>query len=46
MQYMKTIRKQFVEDYIEDKDIVAISDELYAELTYKGKHVSIANFHK
>lgn len=27
---------------IEEKDIFVISDELYAELTYKGEHVSIA----
>lgn len=27
---------------IEEKDIFVLSDELYAELTYKGEHVSIA----
>lgn len=27
---------------IEEKDIFVISDEIYSELTYKGKHVSIA----
>lgn len=27
---------------IEEKDLFVISDELYAELTYKGEHVSIA----
>jgi aminotransferase len=31
-------------DFLKDKDIMIISDELYAELTYAGKHVSIANF--
>lgn len=31
-------------DFLADKDIMIISDELYAELTYSGKHVSIANF--
>ncbi|NLM74262.1 MAG: aminotransferase class I/II-fold pyridoxal phosphate-dependent enzyme [Clostridiaceae bacterium] len=31
-------------EVLKDKDIIVISDELYAELTYKGKHVSIANF--
>lgn len=31
-------------DFLKDKDIIVISDELYAELTYTGKHVSIANF--
>jgi len=31
-------------DFLEDKEIMIISDELYAELTYEGQHVSIANF--
>ncbi|AGC67930.1 aspartate aminotransferase AspC [Thermoclostridium stercorarium subsp. stercorarium DSM 8532] len=31
-------------DFLKDKEIMIISDELYAELTYTGKHVSIANF--
>jgi len=31
-------------EVLKDKNIVIISDELYAELTYKGNHVSIANF--
>jgi aminotransferase len=31
-------------DFLKDKDIIILSDELYAELTYAGKHVSIANF--
>jgi len=31
-------------DFLEDREIMIISDELYAELTYEGKHVSIANF--
>jgi len=31
-------------DFLRDKDIIILSDELYAELTYSGKHVSIANF--
>ncbi len=31
-------------DFLKDKDIIIISDELYAELTYVGQHVSIANF--
>lgn len=31
-------------DFLKDKDIIVISDELYAELTYEGKHVSIANY--
>jgi len=31
-------------EVLKDKDIVVISDELYAELNYKGKHVSIAQF--
>ncbi|PKM90408.1 MAG: aromatic amino acid aminotransferase [Firmicutes bacterium HGW-Firmicutes-12] len=29
---------------LKDKDILVISDEIYAELTYEGKHVSIATF--
>jgi len=29
---------------LRDKDIIVISDELYSELNYKGKHVSIAQF--
>jgi len=31
-------------EVLKDKDIIVISDELYAELTYKGNHVSIAQF--
>lgn len=31
-------------DIIKDRDIIVISDEMYSELTYEGKHVSIANF--
>lgn len=31
-------------DVIIEKDIIVISDEIYAELTYGGKHVSIASF--
>jgi len=31
-------------EVIKDKDIAVISDEIYAELTYEGKHVSIASF--
>ena len=29
---------------LKDRNIVVISDELYAELTYEGRHVSIASF--
>lgn len=29
-------------EVLKDKDIVVISDEIYSELTYEGKHVSIA----
>ena len=29
---------------LKDRDIIVISDELYAELIYKGKHISIAQF--
>ncbi|MBQ9625256.1 MAG: aminotransferase class I/II-fold pyridoxal phosphate-dependent enzyme, partial [Clostridia bacterium] len=31
-------------NYLEDKDIVIISDEIYSELTYGSRHVSIASF--
>jgi len=31
-------------EVLKDKNIIVISDELYAELTYEGKHVSIAQF--
>ncbi len=31
-------------EVLKDKDIIVISDELYAELTYKGRHASIAQF--
>lgn len=33
-------------EVLKDKDIFVISDEIYAELTYGGKHVSIASFHE
>lgn len=32
-----------IAEVILEKDIFVISDEIYAELTYKGKHVSIAS---
>jgi len=35
--------KKIVE-VLKDKDIIVISDEIYAELTYGGEHVSIAGF--
>lgn len=31
-------------EYLKDKDIIVLSDEIYAELTYSGNHVSIASF--
>ena len=31
-------------DVIIEKDLFVVSDEIYAELTYKGQHVSIAEF--
>ena len=31
-------------EVLKDKDIVVISDEIYAELTYEGEHVSIASY--
>ena len=33
-----------IAEVIREKDIFIISDEIYAELTYQGKHVSIAEF--
>ncbi len=35
--------KELVE-VLKDRDIVVLSDELYAELTYEGEHASIAQF--
>lgn len=31
-------------DFIIEKDIFVITDEIYSELTYKGRHTSIASF--
>src|SRR5450756_283418 len=31
-------------EILRDRDIIVISDEIYAELLYEGKHVSIAQF--
>jgi aminotransferase len=31
-------------DILKDKDVIIISDEIYAELTYNGRHVSFASF--
>ena len=31
-------------DILKDRNIIVLSDEIYAELTYEGKHVSIASF--
>lgn len=31
-------------DILKDRDIIVISDEIYAELTYEGRHVSFAAF--
>lgn len=33
-----------IADVLKDKDIIVISDEIYSELTYEGKHTSIASF--
>ena len=32
-----------IAEVIEEKDLFVLSDEIYAELTYKGEHVSIAS---
>jgi aminotransferase len=31
-------------EVLKDKDIIVLSDEIYSELTYEGKHVSIASY--
>ncbi|OPJ60507.1 aminotransferase class I/II-fold pyridoxal phosphate-dependent enzyme [Clostridium oryzae] len=31
-------------EYLKDKDVIVISDEIYSELTYAKEHVSIASF--
>lgn len=31
-------------EILKDKDLIVLSDEIYAELTYQGDHVSIASF--
>lgn len=31
-------------DVLKDKDVIVISDEIYAELTYNEEHISIASF--
>lgn len=31
-------------EVLKDKNVIVISDEIYSELTYEGKHVSIASF--
>ena len=38
-------RKELEEiaDAVIEKDLIVISDEIYAELTYKGKHISLAS---
>ncbi len=39
-------REELIEivELLKDKDIIVISDEIYAELSYKENHVSIASF--
>jgi aminotransferase len=36
--------QQKLVDVLKDRDVIIISDEIYAELTYSGKHVSFASF--
>jgi aminotransferase len=31
-------------EILKDKDIIVLSDEIYAELTYEGNHISIASY--
>ncbi|MGI8907320.1 MAG: aminotransferase class I/II-fold pyridoxal phosphate-dependent enzyme [Candidatus Sumerlaeaceae bacterium] len=35
---------QLLADFVERNDLLVISDEIYAELTYEGQHVSLASF--
>jgi len=35
---------QEIVNVLKNKDVIVISDEIYAELTYEGKHVSFASF--
>lgn len=35
---------QKIVEILKDKNIIVLSDEIYAELTYEGEHVSIASF--
>ncbi len=42
VMFEEDLRK--IADVLKDRDIVVISDEIYAELTYGKRHVSIANF--
>lgn len=35
---------QAIAEVVEEKDLFVISDEIYAELSYHGEHVSIASF--
>ncbi len=32
-----------IADFVVENDMIVISDEIYAELTYRGKHISIAS---
>lgn len=36
--------QQKLVDVLKDRDVIVISDEVYAELTYRGRHVSFASF--
>lgn len=36
--------QQKLVDVLKDRDVIIISDEVYAELTYRGRHVSFASF--
>ena len=37
-------RLQRIAEFAVEKDLIVLSDEIYAELTYEGEHVSIATF--
>ncbi|HOJ79702.1 MAG TPA: aminotransferase class I/II-fold pyridoxal phosphate-dependent enzyme [Clostridiales bacterium] len=41
---MRADDQRKIVDVLKDRDVIIISDEIYAELTYSGKHVSFASY--
>lgn len=41
---MRADDQRKIVDLLKDRDVIIISDEIYAELTYSGKHVSFASY--